>query len=66
VSIASAKPLLAAPAAVRSTVRPQRVEPVLRVSAPQAARVLDPQGGWQQLSLFGRSHVAPAAPSRTD
>jgi hypothetical protein len=65
-STALAKPFIAAPAAVRSTVRPQRVEPVVRVAAPQAARVLDPQRGWQQLSLFGRPLGAPSAPSRTD
>ena len=55
------------PPATRSAVMPQRVTPVTRVAAPQAARVLDPHhGGWQQLSLFGRPAGAPSGPSRTD
>lgn len=54
------------PPATRSAVLPQRVTPVTRVAAPQAARVLDPHHGWQQLSLFGRPVVAPSGPSRTD
>jgi hypothetical protein len=54
------------PPAVRSAVLPQRVTPVTRVATPQAARVLDPHHGWQQLSLFGRPVGAPTGPSRTD
>jgi hypothetical protein len=54
------------PPAARSAVLPQRVTPVTRVAAPQAARVLDPHHGWQQLSLFGRPAGALPGPSRTD